>query len=105
MSGRILAFVEAMQPIYGPFSSLRTDQAQQWTPLSEGHKGHYIYTDTFVVIDFLTLYKETSDGKFTILGKKLVQAVHNILGRTRKTVKSSTGHRRMASQEWPSHRQ
>lgn len=52
-------------------------------PLPEGHHGRYLWTDTFGVLNFLTLYGLTGNAVFLSHGKTLIHAVHNTLGRTR----------------------
>ena len=43
----------------------------------------YLWTDAFAVCNFLTLYKQTSDERYKDLALRLVDQVHNILGRRR----------------------
>jgi hypothetical protein len=73
-----------MHQVYGDFDSA---DAQNWTPPDDpgagGHKGRYLWTDAFGVVNFITLYEQTTDEKYLILAKRLVQTVHDILGRTR----------------------
>lgn len=65
--------------------------------MSEGHGGRYLWTDGFGVLNFLTLYKETSDTHYLTLARQLIHAVHDILGRTRD------GSARLpnATESWP----
>ena len=44
----------------------------------------YLWTDAFAVCNFLTLYKQTSDERYKDLALRLVDQVHNILGRRRE---------------------
>ena len=76
-------FLKAMQSIYGDFESLKDLSA--WTPpsIAEGHRGRYLWTDGFAVVNFLTLYKQTSDPRYIAIARRLVQHVHDILGFTR----------------------
>jgi hypothetical protein len=92
-------FKNAMQRIYGPFESLSSEQVSSWTPppMTEGHKGRYLWTDGFAVVNFVTLYKETSNDKYLILASRLIHTVHNILGRTRDGSARLPG----ATDEWP----
>ena len=78
-------FRHAMQQIYGPFDSLQKDKISAWTPpeMSEGHRGRYLWTDGFAVVNFITLFKETWDDKYLGLADRLIQTVHDVLGRTR----------------------
>ena len=75
----------AMQKIYGPFESIPLDQVRHWTPppMSEGHRGRYLWTDGFAVVNFITLFKETSEERYLQLARRLINTVHDILGRTR----------------------
>jgi hypothetical protein len=75
-------FIEAMSGVYGPLPS---GDPSTWEPPPKagGFKGRYLWTDAFGVINFLTLHKETGDGKYLILAKNLVRKVHDIQGRTR----------------------
>ena len=51
--------------------------------MAGGHKGRYLWTDGFAVVNLLTFYTETGNETFLPLAKRLVQTVHNVLGRTR----------------------
>lgn len=76
-------FKAAMQLIYGPFDSLNASQTANWTfPENPGgHRGRYLWTDAFGVLNFLTLYKETGgDQKYLTLAGSLIKTVHAILG-------------------------
>ncbi len=44
----------------------------------------YLWTDAFAVCNFLELYGQTRDEQYRELGLRLVDQVHNILGRHRK---------------------
>ncbi|KAJ9216240.1 hypothetical protein DTO166G4_2172 [Paecilomyces variotii] len=88
---RLHRFQQAMSSVYGDLSTI-TDPSN-WTPppKSGGHRGRYLWTDAFGVLNFLTLHQETNalaptgskDDKYLILARRLVDTVHNILGRTR----------------------
>lgn len=82
---RLPAFIKAMQSIYGSFSDLGASSLPEWSPppMAEGHKGRYLWTDGFAVINFLTLYTETKGDRYLTLAKRLVATVHDVLGRTR----------------------
>lgn len=84
----IESFKVAMTAVYGPFDELTGDKVRNWIPPSSpgagGHHGRYLWTDAFGVINFLTLYKETSMEHYLHLAKRLVYTVHNVLGRTRE---------------------
>lgn len=83
----IQRFKEATQLVYGPFEGISNQDAQSWkppeTPGAGGHKGRYLWTDAFGVVNFITLFKETSSPVYLTLARRLVDTVHNILGRTR----------------------
>ncbi|KAL8722323.1 MAG: hypothetical protein Q9225_001171 [Loekoesia sp. 1 TL-2023] len=78
-------FRAAMQKVYGSFESLNEDELWNWQPpeSSGGHRGRYLWTDAFGVLNFLTLHQETSDEKYLHLAIKLIKTVHEVLGRTR----------------------
>ncbi|GLB44120.1 hypothetical protein LshimejAT787_1600500 [Lyophyllum shimeji] len=79
-------FREALNFIYKFESALSSEQAaQDWKPppLEEGHRGRYLWTDAFGVIDFLTLYGLTSQPHFLTFARTLIETVHDVLGRTR----------------------
>jgi hypothetical protein len=50
---------------------------------SQGHRGRYLWTDAFGVLNFITLSRETKQPHFLVLAVILVESVHDILGRTR----------------------
>lgn len=93
-STRLARFEQAMETLYGSFESI-TDPAQ-WTPppKSGGHRGRYLWTDAFGVLNFVTLHQERSKAtpadstndvseKYLVLARRLVETVHDVLGRTR----------------------
>ncbi|OJJ47619.1 hypothetical protein ASPZODRAFT_131161 [Penicilliopsis zonata CBS 506.65] len=93
---RLDRFTAAMESIYG---SLTTVDPHTWTPpaASGGHRGRYLWTDAFGVLNLLTMHKEkgaaaaaaataqatTGSDRYLVLAKQLVHAVHETLGRTR----------------------
>lgn len=83
----LLRFNEAMKTVYGPFDKLTDDQAEEWVPPDRpgagGHRGRYLWTDAFGVVNFISLYGETSSSKYLALARRLVQTVHDVLGKTR----------------------
>lgn len=83
-SPHIPPFRVAIDTVYGPLPTKISDAAT-WIPpgKSGGFKGRYLWTDAFGVINFLTLHQSTRDTTYLILAKRLVQAVHDIQGRTR----------------------
>ncbi|KAI5240305.1 hypothetical protein E4T43_06219 [Aureobasidium subglaciale] len=52
-------------------------------PMKDGHRGRHLWTDAFGVLNFITLFKETSQPHFLVLAAILVETVHDALGRTR----------------------
>lgn len=74
-----------MERVYSPFEKLTEGSAGRWSPglLSEGHRGRYLWTDGFAVVNFLTLFKERSERKYLTCAKRLIDAVHSTLGYTR----------------------
>ncbi|KZF19261.1 hypothetical protein L228DRAFT_241921 [Xylona heveae TC161] len=93
------AFLTAMEHVYGSIRSLSNADASSWTPppMSEGHKGRYLWTDSFGVVNLLTLYKTKNDERYLSLARQLIHKVHSILGFTRDGSARLPG----ASEEWP----
>ena len=79
-------FKEATGLVYGRFEGISEKDAQAWKPPESpgagGHKGRYLWTDAFGVVNFITLFKETSSPVYLILARRLVETVHDVLGRT-----------------------
>ena len=88
-----------MRQIYGPFDTLSINQCRTWVPpeLAEGHRGRYLWTDGFAVVNFITLYKENSDEKYLELARRLIHTVHDVLGRNRDGTSRLPG----ATDEYP----
>ncbi|KAJ6144800.1 hypothetical protein N7470_008695 [Penicillium chermesinum] len=89
-SPRLDRFQKAMESVYGSFSSI--DDPKTWTPPanSGGHRGRYLWTDAFGVINLLTMHAEYSkagtspgDDRYLQLARQLIETVHDVLGRTR----------------------
>ncbi|QKX56647.1 uncharacterized protein TRUGW13939_03753 [Talaromyces rugulosus] len=85
-------FEQSMESIYGSFADIKNPE--EWTPppKSGGHRGRYLWTDAFGVINFITLHREwtkssssttTTGNKYLTLARRLVETVHDVLGRTR----------------------
>ncbi|SPQ22751.1 4b6cdb7d-8597-4216-a295-16a73a7a4be1 [Thermothielavioides terrestris] len=83
----VLHFTEAMKLVYGSFDHLTEEAARRWTapdkPGAGGHRGRYLWTDAFGVVNFITLSRETSSPIYLALAKRLAETVHDVLGRTR----------------------
>jgi hypothetical protein len=75
-------FIRAMQQVYR-FPLEPTEDPWTPPPASAGHKGRYLWTDAFGLLNFLTLYKSTSNTHYLTLSKTLAHTVHSTLGRTR----------------------
>ncbi|TPX08695.1 uncharacterized protein E0L32_009884 [Thyridium curvatum] len=88
-------FVKATRSVYGPVDESSEQDAAEWTPPDKpgagGYRGRYLWTDAFGVVNFITLFKETGSHKFLSLAKRLVQTVHDVLGRTRDGSSRLTG--------------
>lgn len=86
-SNTLHRFIGAMETVYGPFQHLNDDEATHWSPPESpgagGHRGRYLWTDAFGLVNLITLSKETSSPKYLTLAKRLAATVHDILGRTR----------------------
>ena len=103
-------FFMATKAVYGPIDTLTLDQARTWTPppLDDGHRGRYLWTDAFGVLNFLTLstiaattskptsnerdadsnsdtssHEQQERERYITLAARLIDAVHSTLGRTR----------------------
>lgn len=76
-----------MTAVYGQFDKIPEQDVATWDvppqPGDAGHRGRYLWTDAFGVVNFLTLFRETGERRYVGLAERLVQAVHDVLGRTR----------------------
>lgn len=71
-------FKEVMDGVYGEY----TDES--WKPKHYAdNKGRYLWTDAFGVCNYLTLYCETNEAKYLHQAERLVEDVHNTLGKNR----------------------
>ncbi|KAH8910048.1 hypothetical protein BR93DRAFT_449581 [Coniochaeta sp. PMI_546] len=96
-------FTKAQSSVYGPLPSPLTPQtAQTWSPPTSpgagGHRGRYLWTDAFGVLNFLTLAgtgtSEPPDRRkeaYLVLAGRLAETVHDVLGRTRDGVSRLPG--------------
>ncbi|KAL2848606.1 hypothetical protein BJX68DRAFT_267472 [Aspergillus pseudodeflectus] len=85
-------FKSALATLYGPLEPSLIRSPDTWTPpaRSDGHKGRYLWTDAFGVVNLLTLHRETSRSPesaaanlYLTLAARLIATVHETLGRTR----------------------
>ncbi|KAL2200913.1 PrpF protein-domain-containing protein [Corynascus similis CBS 632.67] len=83
----VIHFTEAMKMVYGDIDHLSEDAARNWTapdkPGAGGHRGRYLWTDAFGVVNLITLSHETSSPVYLTLAQQLAKTVHDVLGRTR----------------------
>ncbi|GJN75539.1 hypothetical protein PLICBS_009642 [Purpureocillium lilacinum] len=81
-------FVAALSAVYGPVDDLAAADAPTWNPPTNpgagGHRGRYLWTDAFGLIDLLTLHRETSSPLYIALARRLADVVHETLGRERE---------------------
>ncbi|KAK7747788.1 hypothetical protein SLS62_008824 [Diatrype stigma] len=94
---KLQRFEDAMKAVYGPFGGLTVERAAEWTPPTcpgaGGHRGRYLWTDAFGVVNLITLSREKKQHEtekeneeapvYLELAKRLAQTVHDVLGRTR----------------------
>jgi len=78
----MIKFDRAMQIVYR-YPTEASDESWTPPPASAGHKGRYLWTDAFGVLNFVTLFLTTSSPHYLGLARALVDAVHSTLGRTR----------------------
>lgn len=78
-------FISALESVYGDTKNLDKEALNSWVapPNSGGHRGRYLWTDAFGVLNFLTLHEKLGDDRYLTLAKRLVASVHGILGWTR----------------------
>lgn len=85
--GPLHSFDRAMNRVYGDFDVLSEQEAEKWSPPQDpgagGHRGRYLWTDAFGVVNLITLFRETTSSKYLKLAGRLVDTVHDVLGRTR----------------------
>ncbi|KAK8049238.1 hypothetical protein PG994_010968 [Apiospora phragmitis] len=81
-AARLQRFKAAMKKVYGSF-----EDTANWRvpplPGNSGHRGRYLWTDAFGVVNFVTLRYATGEERYLEAAKRLVQTVHDTLGRTR----------------------
>ena len=92
-------FLDAMEDVYGPVSTLSASEAKNWTPppAASGHLGRYLWTDAFGVLNFITLSRLTQSDSYLLCAARLIDTVHSVLGRSRSQDKYLPG----ASPEHP----
>lgn len=79
-----------MESIYGSFSNIEDPENWIPPPSSGGHRGRYLWTDAFGVLNLLTMQEEycragddPCDDRYIQLARRLIETVHNVLGWTR----------------------
>lgn len=73
-----------MDQVYGPLPHTVTEVGSWVVPgKAGGFKGRYLWTDAFGVVNFITLHRETGEDRYLRIATRLVEAVHDIQGRTR----------------------
>ncbi|KAL4747271.1 hypothetical protein BDW72DRAFT_209718 [Aspergillus terricola var. indicus] len=94
-SQTLQAFTSALSTLYGPLSPSSIPSPSTWVPpqKSGGHGGRYLWTDAFGVLALLTLHAEMnrdsnrdtkdSTNHYMTLAARLIDTVHNVLGRHR----------------------
>ncbi|KAB5570116.1 hypothetical protein GE09DRAFT_696531 [Coniochaeta sp. 2T2.1] len=87
-------FLSSQSSVYGPLPvPLTPSTARSWSPPSSpgagGHRGRYLWTDAFGLLNFLTLSRcraaSPSDHReaYLVLARRLAETVHSVLGWTR----------------------
>ncbi len=78
-------FLHAINSIYGPLPDPDDSNLDAWTPppAAEGHRGRYLWTDGFGVVNFLTLYSLTNSPHYLTFARNMITTVHSILGYSR----------------------
>ncbi|RAH49171.1 uncharacterized protein BO95DRAFT_29258 [Aspergillus brunneoviolaceus CBS 621.78] len=92
---KLTAFIRAQESLYGPITTI--PDPSQWKPPAQsgGHRGRYLWTDAFGVLNFLTLHRETTNPQnnlqaqakdhYLTLATNLITTVHRTLGTTRSS--------------------
>ncbi|KAI0866558.1 hypothetical protein F4860DRAFT_508953 [Xylaria cubensis] len=86
MDESISLFETAMQKVYGPYD-LSAQPDATWEPGNAGgHRGRYLWTDAFGIVNFVTLSQEksTQGPAYLHLARRLANTVHEVLGRERE---------------------
>ncbi|UNI18659.1 hypothetical protein JDV02_004913 [Purpureocillium takamizusanense] len=87
-SSTLQRFISALSSVYGPLDDLTAADAPTWNPPTDpgagGHRGRYLWTDAFGLIDLLKLHRETSSPLYLALARRLADVVHDTLGRERE---------------------
>ncbi|KAI1132510.1 hypothetical protein F5Y10DRAFT_274851 [Nemania abortiva] len=86
MDRKVGLFEAAMQKVYGPYD-LSAQPDTTWRPGNAGgHRGRYLWTDAFGVVNFITLSREksTHGPAYLHLARQLANTVHEVLGRERE---------------------
>ncbi|KAI1419064.1 hypothetical protein F5Y12DRAFT_721174 [Xylaria sp. FL1777] len=91
MNTKVDLFKIAMQKVYGPYDLTALPDIT-WEPGNAGgHRGRYLWTDAFGVLNFITLSREDNSQRpaYLHLARQLANTVHEVLGREREPHKSA----------------
>ncbi|KAI1172385.1 hypothetical protein F4777DRAFT_561786 [Nemania sp. FL0916] len=97
MDSKIDIFEAAMQKVYGPYN-ISSQPDTTWQPGNAGgHRGRYLWTDAFGVVNFITLSRErhVHSAAYLHLARQLANTVHDVLGREREPSSTSTSASRL----------
>ncbi|TFK49004.1 hypothetical protein OE88DRAFT_453149 [Heliocybe sulcata] len=72
-----------MRNVYGEFPDRKLAKSWVPPPAIGGHRGRYLWTDGFGVVNFISLVRLTADTYYLTLAERLIERVHDVLGRTR----------------------
>lgn len=93
---RLERFQQALESVYGTFASIQDPRTWTPPPKSGGHRGRYLWTDAYGVVNLLTMHREytasldtetavdlVEKNRYLTLARRLIETVHDVLGRTR----------------------
>ncbi|KAK0390576.1 hypothetical protein NLU13_0080 [Sarocladium strictum] len=79
--------LRAMSYTYGDFDGLSDEECKSWIPPPVPGTGdpssRRLWTDSFGVLNLISLFLESNQGRYLILAERLARTVHEVLGRTR----------------------
>lgn len=95
-SPRLERFQQALESVYGTFASIQDPRTWTPPPKSGGHRGRYLWTDAYGVVNLLTMHREytasldaetaanpAEKNRYLMLAQRLIETVHGVLGCTR----------------------